>query len=76
MIFSLISVHAATIDKRQLLDWVDSKRSAYIVDSGNRVDLICNMLDLAKATGLSIKTAEGLSPRIYPKTDGTQPFDL
>ena len=50
MIFSLISVHAAAIDKRQLLDGVDSKRSTYIVDSANRVDLICKMLDLAKFT--------------------------
>ena len=74
--FSLISVRRAAIDKRQLLDGVDSKRSTYIVDSANRVDLICKMLDLAKFTRRSIKTAEGLSPRIYPKTDGTQPSDL
>ena len=76
MASSLISINEATIGELQQLDGIGPKRSTYIVDFRNRVDLIRNTFDLATATGLSIKAAERLSPRIDWKTDAKQPFVL
>ena len=74
MASSLISINEATIGELQQLEGIGPKRSIYIVDFRNRVDLIRNTFDLATATGLSIKAAERLSPRIDWKTDAMPPF--
>jgi len=73
---SLININEATIGELQQLEGIGPKRSAYIVDFRNRVDLIRHTFDLATATGLSIKAAERLSPRIDWKTDAMRPFTL
>ncbi len=73
---SLININEATIGELQQLEGIGPKRSIYIIDFRNRVDLIRNTFDLATATGLSIKAAERLSPRIDWKTDAMQPFGL
>ena len=76
MASSLISINEATIGELQKLEGIGPKRSAYIVDFRNRVDLIRNTFDLATATGLSIKSAERLSSKIDWKTDAMHPFGL
>ena len=76
MASSLISINEATIGELQQLEGIGPKRSTYIVDFRNRVDLIRNTFDLATATGLSIKSAERISPRIDWKTDDVHPFGL
>jgi hypothetical protein len=73
---SLININEATIGELQQLEGIGPKRSTYIVDFRNSVDLIRNTFDLATATGLSIKAAERLSPGIDWKTDAMQPFGL
>jgi hypothetical protein len=73
---SLININEATTAELQRLEGIGPKRSTYIVDFRNRVDLIRNTFDLATATGLSIRTAERLSPRIDWKADAVHPFSL
>jgi len=72
---SLININEATTAELQQLEGIGPRRSTYIVDFRNRVDLIRNTFDLATATGLSIRTAERLSPRIDWKTDAAHPFE-
>ena len=62
MASSLISINEATIEELQQLEGIGPKRSIYIVDFRNRVDLIRNTFDLATATGLSIKAQDGFLP--------------
>lgn len=76
MASSLININEATTGELQQLEGIGPKRSTYIVDFRNRVDLIRNTFDLATATGLSIKAAERLSPQIDWKTAAMQPFGL
>ena len=64
MASSLISINEATIEELQQLEGIGPKRSIYIVDFRNRVDLIRNTFDLATATGLSIKAQDGFLPRV------------
>lgn len=76
MASSLININEATTGELQQLQGIGPKRSTYIIDFRSRVDLIRNTFDLATATGLSIKAAEQIAPRIEWKTKAMQPFGL